>query len=96
MVEERAEVELDVTPLLTWAAATRPHCGDPICGTGQSEAGGHGRDEQKPDEETEQAYPGLVTVLPASLIDLFCKYPIQMGDREREAYDHCERCLFRV
>jgi hypothetical protein len=74
------EIELDVTPLLQRT-------------TGQYDGvalnDGHNEPNQAQNLE-EGVCLNLVTTLGASRLDPFFQYPIRMGSRERELYDHRE------
>jgi hypothetical protein len=47
------------------------------------------RAQHQPVSQREVEIPGVRTILDVSRMDPFFQYPIEMGHRERELYNHC-------
>jgi len=82
----RNEIELDITPLLQRSAQNDTRLLEVGDGQGSFQAPTHG-------EDTSIASLSPVTALSVSRMDPFFQYPIKMGLRERELYDHRKRSL---
>jgi hypothetical protein len=72
----RNEIELDITPLLQQSTRNDARLLEAV----------HDQDSHQPLAHGENA--GVVTTLCYSRMDPFFQYPIEMGHRERELYDH--------
>lgn len=84
------EIELDITPLLERSAAMAAMAAGAaraIAPWDQVQARSSGTSREEGDE-IQQRPPSPATVLGASRVDPFFRYPIQMGLRERELYNH--------